>query len=77
MARRPPLFEVVEVLALRSDRRTLDIGDVVYGDERVGECVHGRPTVYIANLMLPDYARRTRCGARTTEPPARMARGNT
>ena len=52
----PPLFEVVEVLALRSDRRTLDIGDVVYGDERVGECVHGCPTVYIANLMLPDYA---------------------
>ena len=49
-----PLFDVVEVLALRSDAQTLDMGDIIYGGD-VGEVVHGCPTVYIANLMLPDY----------------------
>ena len=48
------LFDVVEVLALRSDAQTLDMGDIIYGGD-VGEVVHGCPTVYIANLMLPDY----------------------
>lgn len=49
-----PLFDVVQVLALRSDAQTLDMGDIIYGGE-IGESVHGCPTVYIANLMLPDY----------------------
>ena len=49
-----PLFDVVEVLALRSDAQTLDMGEIIYGGD-VGEEVHGCPTVYIANLMLPDY----------------------
>ena len=49
-----PLFDVVQVLALRSDAQTLDMGDIIYGGE-IGASVHGCPTVYIANLMLPDY----------------------
>ena len=49
-----PLFDVVQVLALRSDAQTLDMGDIIYGGE-IGESIHGCPTVYIANLMLPDY----------------------
>jgi|TARA_B110000259_G_scaffold2866_1_gene3382 hypothetical protein len=49
-----PLFDVVQVLALRSDTKTLDIGTLLY-DNQVGELIHGCPTVYVANLMLPDY----------------------
>ena len=50
-----PLFEVVQVLALRSDSQTLDFGSILFGDNDVGELLHGCPTVYIANVMLPDY----------------------
>ena len=49
-----PLFDVVQVLALRSDAQTLDMGEILYGGE-IGASIHGCPTVYIANLMLPDY----------------------
>ena len=49
-----PLFEVVQVLALRSDAQTLDFGNLLFGGE-IGEMIHGCPTVYIANVMLPDY----------------------
>lgn len=49
-----PLFDVVQVLALRSDHQTLDFGHLLFGGD-VGEMVHGCPTVYIANVMLPDY----------------------
>jgi hypothetical protein len=43
------------VLALKSDAQTLDFGHLLFGGD-VGETVHGCPTVYIANLMLPDYS---------------------
>ena len=49
-----PLFDVVEVLAVRSDTKTLDMGELIYGWD-IGSVIHGCPTVYIANLMLPDY----------------------
>lgn len=49
-----PLYDVVHVLAFRSDVMKMDFGDLVFGGD-VGEVIHGCPTVYIANLMLPDY----------------------
>ena len=49
-----PLYDVVHVLAFRSDKQKLDFGELIFGGD-VGEIIHGCPTVYIANLMLPDY----------------------
>ena len=49
-----PLFDVVQVLAFRSDAKRLDFGDLLFGGN-IGEMIYGCPTVYIVNLMLPDY----------------------